>query len=382
MKIIVIGGFLGSGKTTTVIQLGTYYSSLQKSVGIIVNEVGEIGIDGDVISRFGLETKEITAGCICCSLKMTLRATLLTMIENFNPDIVIIESTGVAYPGLIRDEIDLMNLKSGYIMAPLLTLFDGSRFKQIMKEIKNFASGQLKDAEVIAVSKCDLVDPVMLPVIESGIQQMNPNARIIRISSKNPDSMANLIDILDEARQQPDAVQKEKALLGQNGNLFMAGGSIGNNNFGGIGNNNFGGIGNSAGNTGRKSAQSIADSGVGSFSAEFVFKNQRYVQNMSDSDCENIAKDIMSQIQKNVLSKSPNFLGHIKLFLENNGKTFKTNLTTSEEDPQFEIIDSDSKDPVSKLKILSAATGIESEELKKIVTDAIEKFMKKSGIEI
>ncbi|MDV0447852.1 hypothetical protein MsAg5_17690 [Methanosarcinaceae archaeon Ag5] len=354
MKVIVIGGFLGSGKTTTVIQLGTYYSSLGKSVGIIVNEVGEIGIDGDVISQFGLETKEITSGCICCSLKMTLRSTLLLMIENFNPDIVIIESTGVAYPGLIRDEIELMNLQSAYEIAPLLTLFDGSRFKQIMKEIKNFASGQLKDAEVIAVSKCDLVDPAMLPVIESGIQQMNPKAQMIRISSKDPKSMENLIDILNgSGAPKAHAVKSEKTLVSANGSLSMAGGNS-------------------------STAGSIADSGVGSFATEYVFINQELVQKISDSDCENIVRTVMSEIQKEVLAKSPNFLGHIKLFLENNGQTFKINLTTSEEDPQFEIIAAET--PVSKLKILSAVTGIESPDLKKIVVDSIEWVLDGYGI--
>ncbi|WNY25657.1 GTP-binding protein [Methanolapillus millepedarum] len=352
MKIIVIGGFLGSGKTTTVIQLGTYYSSLGKSVGIIVNEVGEVGIDGDVISQFGLETKEITSGCICCSLKTTLRATLLLMIENFNPDIVIIESTGVAYPGLIRDEIDLMNLQSAYEIAPLLTLFDGSRFKQIMKEIKNFASGQLKDAEVIAVSKCDLVDPTMLPVIESGIQQMNPKAQIIRISSKDEKSMENLISLLGSSKPKTND-KKEIPLISATGALSMAGGT--------------------------PSAGSIADSGVGSFATEYIFKNQKTVQKLSDSDCENIVKIIMSDIQKQVLAKSPNFLGHIKLFLENNGKTFKINLTTSEEDPQFEIIEAEV--PVSKLKILSAVTGIESADLKQIVIGSIDLVLEKYGIE-
>ena len=350
MKIIVVGGFLGSGKTTVLVRLGTYYSSIGKSVGIIVNEIGEIGIDGDVISQYGLETKEITSGCICCSLKTSLRATLLMMIENYHPEVLIIESTGIAYPGAIRDEIMLMNLTIDYDMAPLLTLFDGSRFKQILKEIKNFAAQQLAQAEVIAVSKADMIDASFLPIIEEAVGQINPKAEIISLSSKNTESLAHLINILERNEDIEARVAALKKVMSNDGKLLMAG---------------------------APKSDSVAESGVGSFSAEYPL-NAVELKESTDSDLESLVRVLMSEIRGAVLKKNPNFLGHIKLFLESGTALYKISLTTSEEEPIYDFIPaSDGIQAVPNLKVLSAVTGIDSGEIKEIVQAAVDSVFKK-----
>jgi len=356
LKIIVIGGFLGSGKTTALVRIGTYYSSLGKSVGIIVNEVGEVGIDGDVISQYGLETKEITAGCICCSLKVSLRATLLLMIDNYNPDIIIIESTGVAYPGAIRDEVMLMNLPMDYDMAPLLTLFDGSRFKQILKEIKNFASQQLAQAEVIAVSKADIVDASTLPIVMAAAQQINPKAEIITLSSKDPTSIARLIDVLERNQDLEARLADLKKVVANDGSLLMA--------------------------DGKPKATSIIESGVGSFATEYLLVESSF-KNLSNPDFERIARTLMSRIRGDILKISPGFIGHVKLFLEIGPSLFKLSVTTSEEDPVYDFIPSANEisAPEPNLKILSAVTGVESPEVKRIVQTAVKDILSENGID-
>ena len=144
MDAIVIGGFLGSGKTTTVINVGKSMAERGHSVAIIVNEVGEVGIDGDIISKYGLDTKEITNGCICCTLKLNMKATLTELRNSYNPDIIIVEPSGIAFPNVIKQNLELMNFGESIKVAPLVTLIDGSRFKDIMKSVKNYAVRQIE----------------------------------------------------------------------------------------------------------------------------------------------------------------------------------------------------------------------------------------------
>lgn len=133
MQVLVVDGFLGSGKTTTIINMGKYLAKKGKKVAIIVNEIGEVGIDGDVIKRFGFNTKKITSGCICCFLKVGLQTTVTLLANEYKHDILMIEPTSIAFPHVIRDEIKLMNFGERIQIVPLITLIDGSKFKNLMK---------------------------------------------------------------------------------------------------------------------------------------------------------------------------------------------------------------------------------------------------------
>ena len=96
-----------------------------------------------------------------------------------------IEPTGIAFPHVIKDEIELMNLGEQVKIAPLVTLIDGSRFKHLMKEVKEFAMRQIIDAEILVINKVDLIEPIRLPIIEASVQQLNPKARVVLLSGRD-----------------------------------------------------------------------------------------------------------------------------------------------------------------------------------------------------
>lgn len=351
MEVIVVGGFLGSGKTTTIINMGKYLADKGKKVAIIVNEIGEIGIDGDVIKRFGFDTKEITSGCICCSLKVGLRTTVNLLIKEYKPDIIMIEPTGIAFPHVIRNEVELMNLGEEVKIAPLVTLIDGSRFKNLMKEVKEFAMRQIIDAEILGINKIDLIEPIRIPILEASVQQLNPKAKVVLLSAKDTGEKFEsfMQEILPDIKETPGKVQAASPAEERPGASEP-----------------------------QETEDSIKASGVGSYSAEFELKGG---ENLSTETSRELTTELMNTIKVKVLKLNPEFVGHIKLFLDNGTETVKQSVTIYYEDPQEDIIKS-KEGAIPTFKILSAVSNVDKEALKDAVNNSVKETFEKRGIHV
>jgi len=194
MIIVQIAGFLGAGKTTLMIRLGSELGKAGKKVAIIVNEVGEVGVDGSVIEAFGLRTVELTEGCICCSLSGSLQNTLRIIAKEFQPDYVLIEPTGLALPSKINNiiRISMVEVERNISVA----LVDAYRAERLFKETKAFFSRQIIGVDVVAINKVDLVDPQRLQEVESLIQELAPGSRVVHISAKGGAGFKELMEAL------------------------------------------------------------------------------------------------------------------------------------------------------------------------------------------
>jgi G3E family GTPase len=190
MIICLISGFLGSGKTTLMIDLGRRLGKKGRRVAIIVNEVGEVGVDGALIDNYGLNSVELTEGCICCSLSGSLQNTLRTIQKDYKADIVFIEPTGIALPSKINNLIRTSMVEYDYKLA--ICVVDSFRAEKIYREAELFFRRQIEDVDIVALNKCDLVDQAVLEGVGDLVRGLNPKAQVLITSAKRGDRVDEL----------------------------------------------------------------------------------------------------------------------------------------------------------------------------------------------
>lgn len=187
MKILILGGFLGSGKTSVLLQLAQFLvqqspGGQQTRVAIIENEIGQIGIDDKLLRGNGYTVRDIFSGCVCCSLNSDLLSGVQEIKSAVDPEWLIIEATGVAFPDKIAESL-FINL--GFA-AQIVTLVDASRWQRIRMPLANLIEGQLNDAHLILINKTDLVEETVLREVEADLWELNSDAAIYLISGIKP----------------------------------------------------------------------------------------------------------------------------------------------------------------------------------------------------
>lgn len=217
MKCILIGGFSGSGKTTLIRKLVERLEKQGQKVVVIVNEIGEIGINGDTISEGEVETREITSGCIYCPLKISMEYTLRNLTASYNPDTIIIEPTGTASSGQIKRNIENMEIP-GVTFAPIVNLVDADRLNQETGELQNFMKKQIGEAEILGINKVELINNrEELLEICLFLRKLNPKARMIHLSARQGgENLDKLLGLLEETSQR-------KMTLGRRDSVQMSG---------------------------------------------------------------------------------------------------------------------------------------------------------------
>ena len=179
MEIVVVTGFFGAGKTTFILQYMTNYNG---NVAVLVNEFGDLSIDGEVIKKGELEVIELPSGCICCSLRASLPETIDMIYENIKPDLLIIEPSGIATPGNVLSAIKDCKYAKEYIIKPVIGVVDSSTFWEFIDEFGKFYVDQIKTADIILLNKIDLVKLEDAERIEERLKILNPHALIVRTS--------------------------------------------------------------------------------------------------------------------------------------------------------------------------------------------------------
>ena len=206
IKVDVISGFLGAGKTTLIKKLFESQAYKNDKVVLIENEFGEIGIDGSFLKEAGVEIKEINSGCICCSLVGDFETSMQEVISRFNPTRIVIEPSGV---GKLSDIIDAVNKVDADLKLNILaTVVDAGKTKIYLKNFGEFFNNQVEAADTIVIAKVDKVKEDKLIEAVNLIKEVNENANIITttISSFDGDK---LVEFLEEKASLKDKMIEE-----------------------------------------------------------------------------------------------------------------------------------------------------------------------------
>ena len=183
MDMIIIAGFLGSGKTTLILNtVGQITERTGKKVAMIVNDFGNIGIDGKVMEKYGLKVHELPRGCICCTLGPSFLDTVRVIHDKFQPDLVIVEPSGIADPDAI---LATMEHYQGRPLGKISTviLLDAVRFPLLVQAMKIPMTKQLHSADLVLLTKTDEVDEARLKDMETFVKGVIGDRPIIPVSS-------------------------------------------------------------------------------------------------------------------------------------------------------------------------------------------------------
>ncbi|MEE0781837.1 MAG: GTP-binding protein [Sellimonas sp.] len=175
MKILVVSGFLGAGKTTFIKEMA---QKTKQDFVVMENEYGEVGIDKTILDEEkDINIWELTEGCICCSMKSDFASSILTIANTLDPEYLIVEPTGVGVLSNVIHNIQQIEYERISLLSPV-TIVDANCFDHYMRDYRDIFEDQLKAAGTIVISKRNFDTQEEMDALVSKIREVNPDARI------------------------------------------------------------------------------------------------------------------------------------------------------------------------------------------------------------
>jgi G3E family GTPase len=191
--LTILAGFLGAGKTSFLQRFIEYQTQRSRFVAVIQNEIGEVGLDGKLLDY---TVTEIDEGCVCCSLVGNLKRAVNDILSSFQPDCIILETTGAANPLNLLDEICELEERVRYDCT--VTVVDALNLDSTLSRFA-IAADQIRSANVLLLNKCDLVDEACLEKARKRLQDINPRA-VVFMTTRGDLNPAFILDMEDPWR--------------------------------------------------------------------------------------------------------------------------------------------------------------------------------------
>ena len=221
-KVHLISGFLGTGKTTALKSLMAQKDPDEKWV-IIVNEFGEIGIDGAVLSDEGIPVAEIAGGCLCCAAGPQMGSALAKLLRN-EPDRIMIEASGLAHAASVIDELKTAPFADRLEIAAVFTVVDPRQFINPDYARQALYKDQIGICDILVASKTDLCTPEQLAEFhDKAAKLFPPKAKVVEVQNAQLDIQWLDIPVIEKPRYRLKALPDNAMGFQSQGFTFPAG---------------------------------------------------------------------------------------------------------------------------------------------------------------
>jgi G3E family GTPase len=191
-RIDLLFGFLGSGKTTLAKRILEEWGP-KRRVALIVNEFGDVGVDGEILTGNNIDVIQLSSGCLCCTLKGSLLAAVEELATKSQLDHIVIEATGVAEPEEMLSSFSEPGFLDRFDVGPLVTVVDMPKYLKIRDMLGPFYEAQVEKSDLIILNKLDLATSELAEEVRVEIAELNESA-LIRYAERCD---IDLLEVLD-----------------------------------------------------------------------------------------------------------------------------------------------------------------------------------------
>lgn len=214
-EVYILSGFLGTGKTTLLKQILQHEKDRNRTIAVMMNELGSVSIDSDAVDT-DVPLKELLGGCICCTIQDKLESQLQGLLFDHDLDAIYIETTGAAHPVEVLDAVLSPLFAEKLAIKGIITTVDGQQWlnrRNLDPQVHQLLLEQVKHADLIIVNKSDLLNDAEQAKISMDIQGLNPHAKcILSTYSKMPMRLLEGLAYTEKAKSAAANVQTDLRL--------------------------------------------------------------------------------------------------------------------------------------------------------------------------
>ena len=196
MRLIVVAGMLGVGKTSVILRMLDPMIAKGRKVVVIENEFGSMGVDSEVLEKNGMKVRDLKGGCICCTMQASLVDNLRLLQIDYAPDYVIVEPSGIADPQFVVNsvtDVDGIDLDGIFVAV----VIDCERFLKVRKMFERPLRNQLKVADIAILNKIDTVPESDLDLIAEGLKEFGYGGAVARVRGDTGEGMDAFAEAAD-----------------------------------------------------------------------------------------------------------------------------------------------------------------------------------------